>query len=237
MRKLFKKLSALVLCSTLLMASFFPAEAYAADNKEFRGVWISTVYSSDYPSVQNDVAGQKAEFIEKLDILQANGFNAVFVQVRPKGDAFYKSDLNPWSSVLTGVQGKDPGYDPMAFMIEEAHKRGMEFHAWLNPYRITTSGTDLSTLSADNMARQNPDWILTYNNAMYYNPAKEAVKQYVTDTVAEIIENYDVDGIHFDDYFYPSNYPLPDGETRDGATANERREHVNELIEMVSKKS
>ena len=112
----------------------------------------------------------------------------------------------------------------------------MEFHAWMNPYRITTSGVDLSALSADNMARQHPDWILTYNNAMYYNPAKEEVKQYITDTVAEVVENYDVDAVHFDDYFYPSNYPLPEGEGREGSAANERREHVNDLIEMVSKR-
>ncbi|MBR5270103.1 MAG: family 10 glycosylhydrolase, partial [Anaerotignum sp.] len=154
-------------------------------------------------------------------------------QVRPKGDAFYESEWNPWSAVLTGVQGKDPGYDPMAFMIREAHKRGLEFHAWMNPYRITTSGTDLSVLASDHMARKHPDWILTYNNAMYYNPADDEVKEYLCDTVEEVVKNYDVDAIHFDDYFYPSNYPLPEGEDRDGATANERREHVNDLIRQV----
>ena len=235
MKKWMKKLTAGLLCIALGMTTIAVQEVYAADNRDMRAVWISTVYSADYPSVTNDEDAQKSEFIEKLEQAQELGMNAVIVQVRPKGDAFYESELNPWSAVLTGVQGKDPGYDPMAFMIKEAHKRGMEFHAWMNPYRITTSGTDLSVLSADNMAAQHPDWILTYNNAMYFDPANEEVKEYICDTVEEIVENYDVDAIHFDDYFYPSNYPLPDGETRDGVTANERRDHVNDLIKGVYK--
>lgn len=219
MKKWMKRLTAAVLGAVLVMGSLGSLAAYGATPKadeDMRAVWISTVYSADYPSTQNNAEAQKAEFIKKLDQAQALGLNTVVVQVRPKGDAFYESDLNPWSAVLTGTQGKDPGYDPMKFMIEETHKRGMEFHAWMNPYRITTSGVDLSALSADNMARKHPDWILTYNNAMYYNPAKEEVKQYITDTVAEVVENYDVDAIHFDDYFYPSNYPLPEGEGREG---------------------
>ncbi len=198
-----------------------------------RAVWIATVYSSDYPSALNDAEAQKQEFIDKLDKIKAMGMNAVAVQVRPKGDAFYESGLNPWSEVLTGTQGQYPGYDTMAFMIEETHKRGMEFHAWMNPYRITTSGTDLTELSADNMARKHPDWILSYNGAMYYNPAKEEVKQYICDSVEEIVKNYDVDAIHFDDYFYPSNYPLPEGEGRDGAEASVRLGHVNDLVRRV----
>ncbi|MBR5794395.1 MAG: family 10 glycosylhydrolase, partial [Anaerotignum sp.] len=165
MKKWMKKLTAGLLCIALGMTTIAVQEVYAVDNKDLRAVWISTVYSADYPSVTNDEDAQKREFIEKLEQAQELGMNAVIVQVRPKGDAFYESELNPWSAVLTGVQGKDPGYDPMAFMIKEAHKRGMEFHAWMNPYRITTSGTDLSVLSEDNMAVQHPDWILTYNNA------------------------------------------------------------------------
>ena len=233
MRKWMKKLTSGLLCIALGMTTIAVQEVYGADSTDLRAVWISTVYSADYPSVTNNEAAQKAEFIEKLDKAQALGLNTVVVQVRPKGDAFYESELNPWSAVLTGVQGQDPGYDPMGFMIEETHKRGMEFHAWMNPYRITTSGTDLAALSADNMARQHPDWILAYNNAMYFDPANEDVKDYICDTVEEIVENYDVDAIHFDDYFYPSNYPLPEGEDRDGVTANERRDHVNDLIKQV----
>ena len=235
MKKWIKELTAGFLCVALGMTSIAAQEVYGADSNDMRAVWISTVYSADYPSTTNNEDAQKNEFIRKLDQAQELGMNTVVVQVRPKGDAFYESEWNPWSAVLTGVQGLDPGYDPMAFMIKETHKRGMEFHAWMNPYRITTSGTDLSALSADNMARKHPDWILTYNNAMYYNPAMEEVQEYICDTVEEIVENYDVDAIHFDDYFYPSNYPLPEGETRDGETANERREHVNALIKGVYK--
>lgn len=233
MKRKLKKIGAIALAFTLFMGTFGAIPVYAGA-KDMRAAWISTVYSADYPSVINDVAGQKTEFTKKLDQLKAMGMNTVVVQVRPKGDAFYESELNPWSAVLTGEQGKYPGYDPMAFMIEETHKRGMEFHAWMNPYRITTKGTDLAELSGDNMARKHPDWILTYNNAMYYNPEKPEVKAYIVDTVAEIVKNYDVDAIHFDDYFYPSNYPLKEGETRDGAEANARRGHVNDMVQMVS---
>ena len=186
MKKWTKKLTAGLLCIALGMTTIAVQEVYAADNRDVRAVWISTVYSADYPSVTNDEDAQKSEFIEKLEQAQELGMNAVSMQVRPKGDAFYESELNPWSAVLTGVQGKDPGYDPMAFMIKEAHKRGMEFHAWMNPYRITTSGTDLSVLSEDNMAVQHPDWILTYNNAMYFDPANEEVKDYTCEVENEI---------------------------------------------------
>ena len=191
-----KKLTAGLLCAALGMTTIAVQEVYAADNRDMRAVWISTVYSADYPSTINNEDAQKNEFIQKLEQAQALGLNTVVVQVRPKGDAFYESEWNPWSAVLTGVQGMDPGYDPMAFMIQETHKRGMEFHAWMNPYRITTSGTDLAALSADNMARQHPDWILSYGGAMYYNPAKEEVQDYICDTVEEIA--YACDGLGFD---------------------------------------
>jgi uncharacterized lipoprotein YddW (UPF0748 family)/uncharacterized protein YraI len=202
--------------------------------EDTRAVWVSTVYNLDYPKTKNDVEGQKQEFIKMLDTLKQNGINAVVVQVRPKADALYQSQINPWSDVLTGVQGLYPGYDPMTFMIEETHKRGMEFHAWLNPYRVTTSGTDLNVLSSNHPARMNPDWTFTYNNAIYYNPAKEEVKAHIVATVTEIVTNYKVDAIHFDDYFYPSGYPLPAGETKDGPTANARRADVNDMIKKVS---
>ncbi len=229
-----KKMSVFAIGASMLLpntVAFAKAPAH-----DMRAVWISTVYSADYPSTTNNPTAQKQEFIEKLDKIQALGLNTVVVQIRPKGDAFYTSAINPWSAVLTGTQGQNPGYDPMAFMIAETHKRGMEFHAWMNPYRITTSGTDLATLSGDHIARKHPEWIMTHKNAMYFNPAKEEVKQYIVDSVAEVVQNYDVDAIHFDDYFYPSNYPLPQGEGRDGAVANERRGHVDDLIARVSKK-
>lgn len=229
-----KKLSAAVLGLIFVMTTV-PTVSVLAAEKEQRAVWISTVYRADYPTAQNDAAAQKAEFIQKLDAVKKMGINTAVVQIRPKADALYQSDLNPWSAVLTGTQGKNPGFDPMAFMIEETHKRGMEFHAWMNPYRITTSGTDLASLAPNHPARKHPDWILTYKGAMYFNPAKEEVKQYIVESVGEVVKKYQVDAIHFDDYFYPSNYPLKEGEDRNGAEANARRNHVNDLIERVHK--
>ncbi|MGL4911725.1 MAG: glycoside hydrolase family 10 protein [Romboutsia sp.] len=202
---------------------------------ELRGMWIATVFGIDWPKTQNNPEAQKKEFIEILDTLQSLNFNAVFVQIRPTSDAFYNSHINPWSVYLTGTQGKSPGYDPLKFMIKETHKRNMEFHAWLNPYRITTNGTDLNQLAKLNPARLNPNWALEYDDALFYNPENQEVIKYVATTVFEIVKNYYVDGIHFDDYFYPYNYPLPEGEDKDGEVANNRREAVNDMIRLVYK--
>ena len=202
---------------------------------EFRGVWIAIVYNIDWPKTLDNPEAQKQEFIEILDKLQSLNINAIFVQIRPTSDALYKSYINPWSKYLTGEQGKYPGYDPLQFMIEETHKRNMEFHAWLNPYRITTQGTDLNELAPNNPARIKPEWVLEFNNALFYDPENPEVIEYVAVTVYEIIKKYDVDGIHFDDYFYPYNYPLPEGEDRDGEVANNRREAVNNLIRTIYK--
>ncbi len=210
-----------------------------ADTKEMRGAWISTVWNLDWPTVgsRNNQAQQKQEFITLLDKLQATGLNSVIVQVRPKGDALYNSSLNPWSDILTGTQGKNPGYDPLAFMIEETHKRGMEFHAWFNPYRITTSGTDVNALASNNMARNNPSWAIAYNNALYYDPGNPQVVNYLVETVAEVVKNYKVDGIHFDDYFYPSksfNDDTSYSKYGNGINKDDwRRANVNTLIQKV----
>lgn len=176
---------------------------------EFRGVWIATVYDIDWPKTKNDAEAQKKEFIEILDNLERLNFNVVLVQIRPTSDTFYKSKINPWSEYLTGTQGKDPGYDPLQFMLEETHKRNMQFYGWLNPYRITTQGTDLSVLADNNPAKLNPDWVIEYNNALSYNPEDKEVIDYLATTVFEIVLRYDVDGIIFDEYFYPEGYPLP----------------------------
>jgi uncharacterized lipoprotein YddW (UPF0748 family) len=202
--------------------------------KETRAVWIATIYSLNFPNVRNDIEAQKNQYIQYLDELKDMGINTIVFQVRPKADAFYKSSINPWSEFLTGTQGQDPGYDPLEFMIEETHKRGMEFHAWLNPYRVTTKGqTNLNALSKNHPARLHPDWILEYDNALYYNPELEDVRNHIVDTVKEIVSNYNVDAIHFDDYFYPSNYPLPDGEYGDGEADNHRRDNINKMVAAV----
>lgn len=232
-----KRLTAMI-CSMAIMGSLFfvqPVLAFGAQLDNLKGVWISSVYNLDFPKQGSTPEEQKQDFIQKLDAIQAMGLNTVIMQVRPMSDALYISEINPWSEVLTGTKGKDPGYDPLAFMIAETHKRGMEFHAWMNPYRITTSGADLQALPENHPARLHPNWVLTYNNAMYYNPAMAEVKQYISDSVAEVVRNYDVDAIHFDDYFYPTNYPLNEGESRDGAQANQRRQDVNEMVEMVNR--
>ncbi|MEG1133410.1 MAG: family 10 glycosylhydrolase [Cellulosilyticaceae bacterium] len=229
-----KKILSILMMMCLMIGSMSTQVFAKTTNEDVRAVWISTVHNLDYPSVKNNEAAQKSEFIQKLDELQAIGINTVVVQIRPKGDALYQSSINPWSDVLTGIQGKYPGYDPMAFMIEEAHKRGMAFHAWLNPYRVTTAGTDVNVLSSDHPARLNPSWTISYKDALYYNPELPEVKAHIVDTVEELVANYDVDAIHFDDYFYPSNYPLPTGEGKDGDVANSRREHINEMIRQVS---
>ncbi|WP_346888121.1 family 10 glycosylhydrolase [Clostridium sp. UBA1056] len=233
-----KKLS-IILLGMFLTLGILSATTFA-EAKEMRGAWISTVYNLDWPTTRNNVENQKQEYIALLDKLQAVGLNTVIVQVRPKGDALYNSSLNPWSDVLTGTQGKNPGYDPLSFMIEETHRRGMEFHAWFNPYRITTSGTDVSVLSSDNMARKNPSWVVTYNNALYYDPGNPEVINYLVETIAEVVKNYNVDGIHFDDYFYPSkSFNDNTSYSKYGNGMNEddwRRNNVNTLIKSVYNK-
>lgn len=237
--KINRKIIALAMLSLIVLAVFVGRVSANKRNDDVAAVWISTIYNRDYPAVsnRNNPQAQKAEFIEILDSVQELGINKVIVQVRPKADALYKSKINPWSEILTGSQGKDPGYDPLEFMIEETHKRGMTLHAWLNPYRVTTSGTDINVLSKDHLARKNPSLILEHDTsvgkALVFNPEKAEVKKHIKDTVDEIIKNYDVDGIHFDDYFYPSNYPLPEGQVKDGPVCNQRRAHVNEMIKGV----
>jgi len=228
-----KKILSIILLLNFATICFSTNVLAVTTPKKMEAVWMATVFNIDFPNIKNNVAAQKNEFIEKLDQLKAIGINTVVVQVRPKADALYKSDINPWSDVLTGTQGKDPGYDPVAFMIEEAHKRDMAFHAWLNPYRVTTSGTDVSALCENHPARLHPDWLISYNNALYYNPEIQGVKSHIIATVQEIVTNYDVDGIDFDDYFYPSGYPLPQGEKKDGVAAKSRIQHINDMIQRV----
>ena len=172
---------------------------------EFRGVWIATVSNIDWPAFPTVSAEiQKASFIRLLDMHKANGLNAVVVQVRPAADAFYPSQYEPWSQFLTGVQGQPPFpyYDPLAFMITETHKRNMEFHAWMNPYRAVFN-TSTSSISATHITKLHPEWFLMYGDKKYFDPGNKEVQQYVTAIVQDVVKRYDVDAIHFDDYFYP----------------------------------
>lgn len=200
-----------------------------------KAVWVATVLNIDFPTAVGDVEAQKSECLEILDNARRWELDTVIFQARPMGDALYRSSINPWSHFLTGQQGRDPGWDPLAFMIEEAHKRGLSLHVWLNPYRIVHSSVDmqLSGLDPGSFAAQHPEWVISYENGLYLDPAVPQVRKHIADTVREIIENYNVDGIHFDDYFYPSNYPLPPGAEKDGIIARERRENVTAMIRMV----
>ncbi len=198
MKKSFIVFSCLFIFASVLRAQYSP-------KYEFRAVWIATVLNIDWPSKPALTSfQQKGEYIRMLDSLERLNINAVIVQIRPSADAFYPSDLEPWSEYLTGNQGLAPYpyYDPLQFMIEEAHKRSMEFHAWLNPYRAVFD-VQRSKIAADHITRKKPEWFLTYGNKKYFNPGLPEVMDYVTGIVKDIILRYDVDAIHMDDYFYP----------------------------------
>ncbi len=232
----------LVVCSLSLQAQ----TNQTAPKREFRAVWVATVTNIDFPSRKGmSTAYQKAEWISLLDQHQRMGLNAVIVQIRPTGDAFYPSKLVPWSEYLTGKQGKPPypNYDPLKFMIEEAHKRNMEFHAWMNPYRLSMN-LDKSQLASNHILKQHPDWCVEYGGRYYLNPALAQVRQHIGAVVGEVVKNYDVDAIHFDDYFYPykqDGIDFPDQREYDrfGSKfpdiADWRRNNVDLLIAQLSK--
>lgn len=176
---------------------------------ELRAVWISYLEFSNKGYTESQFKKEIDEMFDKSVDLK---MNAVIVQVRPMGDALYDSDYFPWSVYVSGKQGKDPGFDPLDYMVEAAHERGLEFHAWLNPYRVTLNTTDYNTLSEDNPARiwhedsstKNDRNVLKFGSNLYYNPASTEVQDMIVSDITNIVNNYDVDGIHFDDYFYPS---------------------------------
>ena len=179
--------------------------------REFRANWVATVANIDWPKTKITTAGnqtqinaQKAELINIFDKMQTANMNAVFLQIRPMSDALYQTQLTTWSSYLTGTRGKDPGYDPLAFAIDEAHKRGMELHGWMNPYRYTNAST--SHAPTDYMQVQHPEWLLNFSTGeKILNPGLPAVRTHVAQVTKEVIVNYpDIDGIVWDDYFYIS---------------------------------
>lgn len=179
--------------------------AFAQVKKEFRAVWIATVDHIDWPTRGNyNSDSQKEEFIKILDMHQRNGINAIIMQIRPATDAFYPSPYEPWSQWLTGKQGKPPVpyYDPLQFMIEEAHKRGMEFHAWCNPYRAVFD-LSKSSIAENHITKIHPEWFLNYGDKKYFDPGNKEAQAFVVKVIEDIVSRYDVDAIHFDDYFYP----------------------------------
>ncbi|MCC3154271.1 family 10 glycosylhydrolase [Hymenobacter sp. BT770] len=209
---------------------------------ELRGMWIATVENIDWPNQRGEAPEQyRRDYRRLLDAGQRAGINAVFVQIRPASDAFYKSTLEPWSKWLTGVQGKAPagGDDPLPFLITEAHRRGMEFHAWFNPYRATMDSVT-RRLAPSHPYRQHPQWFLRYGGQLLYNPGLPEVRAHITRVILDVVRRYDIDAVHFDDYFYP--YPEPGQVFHDEAAfrdfnpdhfeklADWRRNNVNVLI-------
>ncbi len=211
--------------------------------EEIRGVWVASIYNMDWPSKKGlSVEQQKREYISILENIKKWNMNAVFVQIKPVGDSFYPSKYSPWSEYLTGKQGVNPGYDPLKFMIEEAHKRGIEFHAWFNPYRLSVNGSGIEKLSKDNIGRKKPEWTVKYGNQLLLNPGIPEVNDYVIDSVLEVVKNYDVDGVHMDDYFYP--YKVKGQEYPDSVQYKKygekfsnigdwRRNNINKLVEKL----
>jgi uncharacterized lipoprotein YddW (UPF0748 family) len=213
--------------------------------REFRGVWIQTVYQPEYKTMTP--TGMKAAFVRKLDSLKDCRINAVLFQARPEADAFYKSTLEPWSRFFTGQQGLAPAgeFDLMQFLIEECHKRNMEFHAWLNPYRAGASGS--REFAETHLIHRAPTRFVRYNNQVFFDPGQPQNRQFIAGVVEDIVQRYDVDGIHLDDYFYPypvAGMPFPDDASfalyglKQGYTeatrGDWRRMNVNLLVEEIA---
>ena len=213
--------------------------------REFRGVWVATVANIDWPSEPGlSTYEQQHEILDIVDMHKLNGINAIILQVRPTADALYSSELEPWSGFLTGEQGKapDPFYDPLEFWIREAHKRGMELHAWFNPYRINVDTAD--SLSGSHIIHKHPEWLFSYGGRSYFSPANPGVWNFVREVVVDVVRRYDVDAIHFDDYFYPyriENQEFPDsldfasfgGKFYPDRLEEWRRHNVDTIIAML----
>ncbi|MEU2977158.1 family 10 glycosylhydrolase [Streptomyces hirsutus] len=206
---------------------------------EMRGVWLATVANRDWPSRPGlSAAEQRAELIAHLDAAVRNRLNTVILQVRPTADALWPSPYEPWSACLTGTQGVDPGWDPLGTAVTEAHARGLELHAWFNPYRVAAH-TDPTRLAATHPARENPGWVVPYGGKLYYNPGLPEVRAFVEDAMLDAVRRHPVDAVHFDDYFYP--YPVA-GQTFDDDTAYDthggafpdraawRRDNIDRLV-------
>lgn len=231
---------------TIACGMFLGFEGFAQEGpkREFRGTWIQTVYQSQYARMDRQM--MKAYFDDMLDRLQEAGINVVIFQMRPSADAFYASELEPWSRFLTGKQGNAPvpAWDPAAYMIEACHKRNMEFHAWLNPYRVTVSAGE--QLSEEHIYYKHPEWFVRYDGKLYFDPGLPQCRKFFRSIIRDIVSRYDVDAIHMDDYFYP--YPVkgavfPDNDsfytyrTKMNFAANQRadwrRQNVNILIKSI----
>lgn len=241
MKKILLSLSIL-----LISASVFAQEKLPKIQREFRGMWIATVANLDFPSASNlTVDQQKAELVKLLDLAQELKMNAVVFQVSSMRDAMYESEIDPWSEFLTGKSGKKSDFDPLKFAIDEAHNRGIVLHAWFNPYRASHASTK-GEVAENHITKRRPELVRTYGKLQILDPAEKDVQDYLVSVVSDVVKRYDIDGVHFDDYFYP--YPdvdqtaFPDDKTWDEykktggklSRDNWRRKNVDDLIQRVS---
>lgn len=224
---------------------------FSFNEQYVRGVWVSNVANIDTP-IMKDIESYKEYLVKMIENIASYNINLMVFQVRPLSDAYYKSKLNPWSRYITGTEGKDPGFDVLKFVIEEAKKYGIEVHAWMNPYRVSQRSLDdlkmtkeeyLNTLDDLNFAKRNPnDTILDGQNKIILKPSSSIVNEFIKETVKEIITNYDVTGVHIDDYFYPyakvpyeqeeQDYLEKKGNT-DLTLDDFRRQNVDKMIEEI----
>jgi uncharacterized lipoprotein YddW (UPF0748 family) len=241
-----------LLCGFMLLSCFY-SSAQNPPKREMRGAWIATFTNIDWPTRTNTAAQQQSALVTILDHHAATGMNAVFLQVRSQCDAMYPSTIEPWSADMNGLQGRAPSplWDPLQFGITETHKRGMEFHAWLNPYRVASNINSISGFNATHISKTHPEWTINVATSstvtvQILNPGLPQVRDYITSVVVDIVNRYDLDGIHFDDYFYPQ--PTTGATINDNAayTADPRgfpnttagrndwrRDNVNLLIKRV----
>jgi uncharacterized lipoprotein YddW (UPF0748 family) len=207
--------------------------------QEFRGAWVATVFNLDWPSKAGLPASeQQAQLRAILDRAAQLKLNAILLQVRPASDALYASAREPWSAFLTGKQGVSPGYDPLAFAITEAHARGIELHAWFNPFRAATGSK--GPFAPNHVTQTHPEWVRRYGGQLWLDPGEPKARQYVLDVILDVVKRYDIDGVHIDDYFYP--YPKGGADFPDDATwktfgassgksrADWRRDNINRFV-------
>ena len=216
----------------------------AESNQRMSGIWVSTTLNLDYPTTKttnSDTLKSEADTI--INNCADMGITDIFFQVRPASDSFYKSDIYPWSQWLTGSQGTAPdnNFDPLQYWIDQAHSKGMKLHAWINPYRVTNNtNLTINDLAISNPARQHPEWVIAHEGKLYFDPAIPEVQNLVVSGVEEIVKNYNIDGIHLDDYFYPGSTFNDSGSYAkygNGMDKNDwRRENVNTLVNNLHNK-
>ena len=227
-----------------IFALLFAVAGVRAGDAEFRGVWVASVHNLDWPSRAGlSAAEQKAQLRAMLDRAVSLKLNAILLQVRPACDALYASKKEPWSQFLTGTQGVSPGYDPLAFAVAEAHARGLELHAWFNPFRAAVDSG--AKLAANHVAREHPDWTRHFGSQLWLDPGEPAARDHVLGVILDVVRRYDIDGVHIDDYFYP--YPLKRGDAsfpdeatwaRHGAASglsreDWRRDNINRFVQAM----